>query len=740
MKILISPLVINCSKPHFPPSFFLFDFPSFSRENRRLKVISQREWMNCPRPRVQKLSCVRAKCVSESVGYGGWDNLGPVGNFDNSGETDQFRDFLVSIGVDDKKYVFIFLAGIVCALAISRVRISSIVVFPASILVFVIGFSFGIVRGGGIGEVNFSGNKRRIKDENLKVYVEKSRNLLEFFDGFDVKVSNVKHNMQKAISSREIRVADLENYVEVLESICLSASNARSVVEASVENLGSSAVVLAENQKPNKRKTELGEIGYEFLQSIGSLFRKNLVDSKPVKGKSNAKRESIDSVVDDQTRRNKLAPSVEEKVLNSDNLIRPKESSFLPQDPSNKFTLDDNGNGRTTENGRMSLEEIGGIGKSFMDSKEYNYQNNRLRFVNNHQISLKMDNNNQNETWESHHDQLDYVNFSVRMKHTETEASIVREQKLKNSDRFYNSSKIAEKGENGFYESPFSEEGKNGKDNSSVAENVSENKREIPSSSSSTVSDDVLFDRYLTEANDLLKQAKEFIGDEQENERAEIILLRSAKLLSKAIAMKPMSLLAVGQLGNTYLLHGELKLRISRKLRVLLYRSNPSSIGILDRYQFSNKNEIASVLINSCEECEELLLEAGRKYRLALSIDGNDVRALYNWGLALTFRAQLIADIGPEAAFDADKVFMAAIDKFDAMMSKGNVYVPDALLRWGMALQQRSRLRPSNSKEKVKLLQQAKRLFEDALDMDTNNVQVREALSTCLSELSSRQY
>lgn len=30
-----------------------------------------------------------------------------------------------------------------------------------------------------------------------------------------------------------------------------------------------------------------------------------------------------------------------------------------------------------------------------------------------------------------------------------------------------------------------------------------------------------------------------------------------------------------------------------------------------------------------------------------------------------------------EAAFDADKVFLAAIDKFDAMMSKGNVYAPD---------------------------------------------------------------
>ena len=32
-----------------------------------------------------------------------------------------------------------------------------------------------------------------------------------------------------------------------------------------------------------------------------------------------------------------------------------------------------------------------------------------------------------------------------------------------------------------------------------------------------------------------------------------------------------------------------------------------------------------------------------------------------------------------ESAFDADKVFLAAIDKFDAMMSRGNVYAPDGM-------------------------------------------------------------
>ena len=59
-----------------------------------------------------------------------------------------------------------------------------------------------------------------------------------------------------------------------------------------------------------------------------------------------------------------------------------------------------------------------------------------------------------------------------------------------------------------------------------------------------------------------------------------------------------------------------------------------------------------------------------------------------------------------------------------------------ALFRWAVVLQQRSRLRPSTSKEKVKLLQQARRLYEDALHMNSDNLQVREALSSCMSELN----
>ncbi|GMN50829.1 hypothetical protein TIFTF001_019980 [Ficus carica] len=736
MKTLISPnLTINRWKPHFSCSVFLFNFPSLSRENRKFFDFSRGK-RPCRPGGLLRLSFVRANCVSEPASYGGWDNLVLFGDSDRSGEAEaeanQFRNFLVSVGVDDKKHIFSFILGLLCALAISRVRVSSIVVFPASLLVFALGFSFGLVRGGGIGELNYGGNKRRAKDEIFRVYVEKFRNLVEAVDDFDDKVSNLRRKIQKAIDSREITVGDLEEYTNVLESVTLSASNARNVIEVSSDNLGS--VILAENQKSSKRKKELGEIGYDFFQSIGGLFKENLVDPKPTKVKNNVKRETVEN---DRTRDSNLVPSIKETVLNHGN--KPRANYVVSQVSSNELPFDEDGYGRI-RNGKSRSEEISRYRNRINYSEEYGYESKRLQLMNNHRISLKMDRNNQIDTWESNDNLLESVNFSVRMKHTETEASFLQEQKLEKSDDNYRSSHVEEESEYSVNGSPLREDSANGKDNFHVAGQLSGHESEVPSPSSSSISDDVVFDRYLTEANDLLQQAKQFMRDGREKDRAEIVLYKSAKLLSNAIAMKPASLLAVGQLGNTYLLHGELKLRISRELRTLLYSSSPSSVGKWDRLhdQMGKRSEITSGLINACEECEELLVEAGRKYRMALSIDGNDVRALYNWGLALNFRAQLIADIGPEAAFDADRVFMAAIDKFNAMMSKGNVHAPDALFRWGMVLQQRSRLRPSKSKEKVKLLQQAKRLYEDALGMDVNNVQVREALSTCISELSSR--
>ncbi|KAE8814261.1 hypothetical protein D1007_08320 [Hordeum vulgare] len=251
------------------------------------------------------------------------------------------------------------------------------------------------------------------------------------------------------------------------------------------------------------------------------------------------------------------------------------------------------------------------------------------------------------------------------------------------------------------------------------------------------------FGRNVKEAAEILRKARECMMARDDEEAADALLYRSARLLSTAAALRPTSLVAVGQLGNTYLLHGELKLKISRELRTLLANSGAYINGgervsrsrKLDR-RILNRENISSALVGVCEECESLLVEAGRSYRTAVSIDSGDVKALYNWGLALIFRGQLLSDIGPEAAVDADRVYLAAIDKFDAMLSKSNTYAPEALYRWGSALQQRSQLRSRNNKEKIRLLEQAKSLFEDVLYVEGNNKMVREALSSCISELN----
>lgn len=655
MQTLISVNPINYSNPKFSPANFLFDFPSLSRKSRSLFRFTRRKWLQSHE--TPNICSASAFCTSGSASYGGWDELRLVSDSERSGESDQFRNFLVSVGIDDRKHIFVFLLGLVSALAISRVRVYSIVVFPASVLVFAIGFSFGFVRGGSFSEVSVYGGKRKAKEENFRVYTEKLRNLVNFFDRFDVKVNNLKNDIQKAVDNNEITVGDLENYVNVMESISLSALNARNVVEASIDNVGNSSVVLVENQKPSRRKKELGEIGFELLQSVAGLFGENLVGSKPNKVKDNGKRETVESVVNDQTRANISTSTAEESDFNVVNNNKGNGSLNASRNSSNKTALDEDEGKRIqvgSKYGRMGSGEMGGSANRFMDGREYSYRNNSLRFTNNRSFSLKMGRDNKTEMWESQDKLFNSEEFRVSMKHMGTEASFVEEQMLKKSSEAYQTSLNKEKSDNETYRFQFREDRFNHEDDSHMTNLLSSQEGEVGSSSSPKVSDDVMFDRYLTEANGLLQQAKEFLRSRHDEGRAEIILYRSANLLSKAIALKPMSLLAVGQLGNTYLLHGELKLKITRALRRTLLSGHGSlpierQNGVLKQLddRITSKDEIASVLVNVCEECEELLVEAGRKYRLALSIDGNDVRALYNWGLALSFRAQLIADIGP---------------------------------------------------------------------------------------------
>ncbi|KAJ4850782.1 hypothetical protein Tsubulata_013833 [Turnera subulata] len=739
MKTLIDVNPINHTHLQFPPPIFLFHFPSLSRQNKKfLRHISCSKLIYPLKPPI--LSPINSSLTTNAISYGGWEDVGLDGDSVNSGESTPLRSFLLSLGIDDKKHVFTFLLGAFLAFAIARVKVSSIVVFPASALVFAVGFSIGFVRGGNFNEFSVSAIKRKAKEETFRVYGEKLRTLVEFFDGFDSKVDNLK----RAIDTKEIELSDLEEFVDAIESIKSSALSTRGVVEATIDNVDTANGVLVENQKSSRKRKENGETGFVLLQYIGSFFGEKSINSKPSKqkNKDNVKQGTLEDLESEQSRGNNSAPEMKRRVIDATDNGKGNTDTLFFQDAIGRSALDWDEEKRiriVPENAKLNRGEMNGYVKRRNDGKRYFVNDNIEQFANDRAASRRMDQDSETEEWESNGNPHDSVDFSVRLKHIETKASFTRRQTSGKTNGTYRSSYRRNMSEDEIF-------------NSQVGERMMNNDLDVddynPTADgfgpSSPISDDVLFDRHLTEANNLLKKAKDCMRGRRDEEQAEIILYKSAKLLSKAIAMKPMSLLAVGQLGNTYLLHGELKLRISRELRSLLSRRDPLSFenhsrilkGLND--QAMQKDKVASVLVDVCEECEELLVEAGRKYRMALSIDGNDARALYNWGLALSFRAQLIADIGPEAAIDADKVFLAAIDKFDAMMSKSNDFAPDALFRWGVALQHRSRLRPSNSKEKVKLLQQAKRLYEDALQMDSDNPQVREALSVCVSELNRR--
>ncbi|CAJ1944436.1 unnamed protein product [Sphenostylis stenocarpa] len=712
---------------------------------------SSAKWTRGSKPLRFSFSSLRASCASSSSSssnmYGGWDDLG---SSDAPGESHALRNFIVSVGIDDRKTVFVFLLGLVCAMAISRVKVSSIVVLPASALVFAVGFTVGFFKNGTFGEVRMTGSKRREKEQNsnsnLKLSSDKLRSLVEFFDELDLVVNNLKSNVQSAIRNNKIRVDDFYGYVEVTDKIKISAKNAGNVVRALIDNEENSGGVLVEKHKSGRRKKQAGEGGYQMLQSFSGLFGENLFSPNSTKVKENLKQEAVDRT-SDQTGGNDTLPLVEDTALNFVDEHKGKLDLDLSQDSSTNSVLDMNKNGRirtTPEGENFGLGDIRRSNNKFFDDKEYSYRNKGLRFTNNRSFSLKMDSSCVTDMWETHDNLVDSESFKVSTKHVESESSFTREQLLNEGRKTFRSSHDLREG--GSDRSRYKDDTVNYNDHRHLADDLSAHENETNTAASTKISDDMMFDRYLAEATDLLKQAKEFIKVRLDEEQAEIMLYRSANILSKAVDLKPMSLLAVGQLGNTYLLHGELKLKISRELRTLLSGSIQQSSGKYSRIlkglrnKITSKEDVSSFLIDVCEECEELLVQAGRKYRLALSIDANDVRALYNWGLALSFRGQLIADIGPGAAFEAERVFLAAIDKFDAMLLKGNVYAPDALFRWGVALQQRSRLRPGSSKEKVKLLQQAKRLYEDALHMDSNNIQAKDALSSCVTELNYRQF
>lgn len=723
--------------PHPLPSSFFF---SQNPKNKNFLIIHPKNGPNTSRA---QLLC---SVTCNSLRYGGWDDFLFKGDSTHSGDSTQLNNFLGYLGIGDKKYLFVYLFGFVCALAIFRVKVSSIVVFPACAIVFAIGFSIGLLKKGDGKGLRSSGNRRKLPDENFSGFLENLRNLKDGLHGYNEKVLSLKNDIRRSIKGTIITVNDLEGYIDVIESNDVVDSCLHCVLDGNRENEGDF------DHETIRKRNKLGENGFNFSRVLGGLFQGKFGHLKPGKVKDSGNGELMDADVDNQKQHNILVDFVEDTNLDSvlnGNLGNKKTGIYLDPFDSNSRSKSGSENhvkgtvakNEVFEHWKKNLADKNGSIESFSERPAFGYQNNKSRFVTNQQYYFK-DYQDETEAMASRGGMHSSVDFSFTMKHTEDTSSFGHQRicDVPNGNYWYSESTEDDHIKSHRYSVKQKSFGPGKATPFFNQEPAHTNIFGSPPPPPPMLDIDSEFNRCLEEANNILKEVKRCLRNQVGDGLSENTLYESAALLSKAIEMRPMSLLAVGQLGNTYLLHGELKLKMSRELRSLLARSDSFSVEVGSVFnsfgdQLSDKEKIKSVLADVCEECEELLVKAGRKYRMALSIDGNDMRALYNWGLALSFRAQLIADIGPSTARDADKIFMAAIDKFDAIMNRGNDYAPDALFKWGSVLQHRSRLRPRNSREKVRLLQQAQRLFEDALHLDSGNPQLEEALSTCLFEI-----
>ncbi|CAL9759914.1 unnamed protein product [Musa acuminata subsp. burmannicoides] len=752
-------------------------FPQLLHPFRRFNPLLHRDHSSCARCRNRKAVFV-ACSVSTSPApipssYGGWDDAELLDESYRSGTLDSIRSFLASLGITDGKHGFLFLLGFLSALAVSRVRVSSMAVLPLSVVVFVVGFSAGVARAG-------------VASGSIWDLDDKLNDLRDFLKELDDKMSGLRSGLEEGVKSNRLEKSKLKNFVEVVEHMRLIMGHA----QMTIESFSSGDIVDSQmdseqggkksSYKLNRKRRELGMIVYDLVQLFGSLFQENITGLKPLKGKDAVNkvefREQAESMKEDSALSVlKASPEISENGVNTSSYkkldgskVEKSELSLggVERDASEmlkvKITAGQNSRSGITPkkfnhsgdqrygNRVPSHDEVlNNLNTSFhFMTKQERYQKMVFRHKYRNIMQNEMHNSADGNANQKEIQSMDLFNESAESSLLEQMLEVHDQSSLHTLEQ--NSNKIKNKLEN---DSDFIDQSDDSCNDLEVkfddqyvrhpTDGVREGKTISSSSSSSMVSTDEEFNQNVKEASELQRRARVYMKSQTDEAAADALLYRSAILLSTAVALKPMSLLAIGQLGNTYLLHGELKLKISRELRVLLSKSDAilkqklCSLRLkkLDIHNMSREN-VAAVLIDVCEECEELLVEAGRKYRMALTIDRSDVRALYNWGLALSYRAQLIADIGPEAAADADKVYMAAIDKFDAITSRSNMYAPDALYRWGIVLQQRSNLRRNNKGEKLKLLQQAKSLFEDVLFVESDNRLAREALSSCLLELN----
>eukprot|EP00963_Diacronema_lutheri_P002297 scaffold153_cov347-Pavlova_lutheri.AAC.46 len=209
-----------------------------------------------------------------------------------------------------------------------------------------------------------------------------------------------------------------------------------------------------------------------------------------------------------------------------------------------------------------------------------------------------------------------------------------------------------------------------------------------------------------------------------------------------------LAVVATGNLGNTLLARAELQQRL---LEVLRNAPPPPPAD----YEATVAAELQLL-----EEIQDLLVEAGRRFRQVLQLtalltgsadreeamkDGRKVdsalRALFNWGTALSLRALIALDSieeadseEAEAAEDAaTQLYFAALEKFERaeQLSRDDESMARALRGEAQILQDLALLPSKTPAEKRELLKDALFRLDDAIDLARGGEGLLEARDEC---------
>ncbi|GAB4815945.1 hypothetical protein N2152v2_002991 [Parachlorella kessleri] len=218
---------------------------------------------------------------------------------------------------------------------------------------------------------------------------------------------------------------------------------------------------------------------------------------------------------------------------------------------------------------------------------------------------------------------------------------------------------------------------------------------------------------------------------------ADSLLCDAEECFSQVLQQQPDNLRALGNLGNAFMAHGRLRMRMLPAAAPAAAGNDPSgstngstggraSTGIASS---GTGGSDAGARDQLERQALELFLMAGRHYKRVVQLDGSQLRAIVNWGRVICLRAEIDKQAG--RLQEAADLFSLAADKFDAALDV-DPQSGQAMRLAGMALLDMAACISETDRRQAKqLLKDAKSYLVGALVVNPLDAESGQKLEEC---------